>query len=181
MRKTKEFKERWRPIKSFEGLYEVSNFGRVRSLSRWVDCRNGERLLDGRLLKQKIGNNGYYGVTLCNGTIQTDADTHRIIAYAFLPGKSLDVVRHLDGNPLNNSLKNLAWGSFEDNEADKKKHGRTPLGENHHRAVLNNSLVLIIKDMHRRGFSQLKIAEIIGFNRGVVGNVVRGETWNHVS
>ena len=175
-----EENERWRPIMEFQGLYEISNFGRVRSVSRYVAIGNqgGKRLIEGKILKHRL-TTGYPSVTLCNGNKEVTRHIHRLLALAFIPGGG-DVVRHLDGNPLNFSLTNLAWGSYADNEADKLVHGTMATGEKHGNAKLTNSLVRKIREMHKNGFSQLDIARAIGVGRGAVGGVVRGETWRHV-
>jgi hypothetical protein len=172
--------ERWRPIAGLEGLYEVSNHGRVRSVARWVAARKGRRLIEGRVLRPRVGTAGYQRVTLCNGPFQHFAHVHRIVAETFVPGKTHQIVRHLDGNPLNNHASNLAWGTYADNEADKARHGRRPIGESHPGAKMTDEHVRSIRDMHSRGFSQLAIAKELSLNRGVVGNVVRGEGWAHV-
>ncbi|MCQ9121597.1 HNH endonuclease [Rodentibacter pneumotropicus] len=170
--------ERWRPIKEFIGLYEISNFGRVRSISRYVRIGKGERLVEGKILKHNL-KSGYPSVCLCNGEVEVYRHIHRLLALAFIPGFG-DVVRHLDGNPLNYSLDNLAWGSYSDNEADKKLHGRTARGETHGVSKLNNNLVRQIREMHKNGFSQVEIAKAIGIGRVSVGNVIHGKTWGHV-
>lgn len=169
---------RWRPVLGYEGLYEVSDSAEVRSVARWVQAREGKRLIEGRILKQQIRNT-YFSVCLCNAQKEETLGVHRIVALAFIPGTG-DVVRHLDGNPLNNAVENLAWGSFNDNEADKLRHGRRPMGEAHHNSKMKDGDVRKIRELHARGFSQLKIAAALNLNRGVVGVVVRGEGWNHV-
>lgn len=170
--------ERWRPVIRFEGLYEVSNYGRVRSISRWVSIGKGKRLVEGRVLTHKLSN-GYPTVTLCAGNFEIKKHVHRILAEAFIPGTG-DVVRHLDGDRENYSLVNLAWGSYSDNERDKKEHGRSLQGERHHQAKLTEEKVRAIREMYARGITQLIIAKSIGVGRGAVGCVVRGETWRHV-
>ena len=172
--------ERWRPVASFEGRYEVSSAGRVRSVARWVAARGGKRLVEGRVLSPSISSGGYPRVTLTDGRRELWVNVHRLVAESFLSGESNQVVRHLDGNPANNAVENLAWGTFADNEADKLRHGRRPLGEAHPRSKMTDGHVRAIRDMSSRGISQLAIARALGLNRGVVGIVVRGEGWTHV-
>lgn len=174
-----ESEERWRQVREWEGLYEVSNMGRVRSLSRWVAARDGRKLVEGRILKLVVGRFGYHKVSLQDGIRVKHTNIHRLVAQSFLPGTG-EVVRHLDGDPSNSRVDNLAWGSYKDNEEDKRRHGRVPSGERHHAAVLNETLVRSIQQMSGQGFSQLRIAKELGLNRGVIGQVVRGERWTHV-
>lgn len=167
--------ERWRPVLGFEGLYEVSSLGRVRSVARWVAARDGRRLVEGRVLTPSLGEY-YLSVQLSDGVRVRHTHVHRIVAEAFVLGSGA-VVRHLDGNPANNLPANLAWGSYLDNEADKARHGRVPKGLTHPRAVLTVEQVKSIRVLHARGHSQLKISAALGLNRGVVGCVVRGESY----
>lgn len=173
-----EYSERWRPVLNFEGLYEVSNMGRVRSVSRWVNIGNGKRLSEGRILAQSL-KCGYPTVCLCNKGIELHRNVHRVLAEAFIAGTG-EVVRHLDGDKLNCVESNLAWGSYLDNEADKRSHGRGVFGERHTQAKLTDKKVKEIREMHSRGITQIAIAKSIGIGRGAVGSVVRGETWRHV-
>lgn len=81
----------------------------------------------GRLLSMSVGNHGYVCHNpVADGGVARSTTAHRMIAYAFLPRVGdPQVVRHLDGNKLNNSPINLAWGSHGDNRADDKRHGVT--------------------------------------------------------
>ncbi len=175
-----ESKERWRPVRDFEGFYEVSNMGRIRSLARWVSARDGKRLIEGKVIDGSKSRAGYQKVELCAGPNRRYCMIHQAVAEAFVPGNGV-LVRHLDGDPSNNCAENLAWGSFKDNEDDKRRHGRVPVGERHPNAKLNDQVVRSIRRMSDQGFSQLRIAKELGLNRGVVGVVVRREGWTHVS
>lgn len=113
--------EEWRPVCGWERLYEVSSDGRVRSLDR-VDWR-GQRYR-GRMLTLNVKSGGYLTVGLCdNGEHRTRA-IHRLVAEAFLgPRPDGCEVRHLDGDPKNNRLANLAYGSPSENSLDRVRHG----------------------------------------------------------
>ena len=175
-----ESQERWRPVRKWEALYEVSDFGRVRSVARWVACREGKRLSEGRLLQPTESLGMYWRVELNDGGRVQSVHVHRLVAVAFVPGIGA-IVRHLDGNGFNNLPENLSWGSHADNEADKARHGRTPRGEAHPNSKMTDGHVRQIRELHSRGFNQIQIAKALGLNRGVVGVVVRGEGWSHVS
>lgn len=170
--------ERWRPVRGFVGLYEVSNLGRVRSISRYVKFGRGEKLIEGRILAQSMSA-GYPAVCLCDGPYQSKRNIHRLVAEAFVPGEG-EVVRHLDGDQMNSRAENLAWGSHKDNEADKVRHGTKLEGVSHPNAKVTPDQVRQIRRLHAQKNSQLDIARVTGVNRGTVGKIVRGEAWGSV-
>ena len=99
--------EKWADIPGYAGLYEVSDMGRVRSIDRYA---NGWR--KGRVLSQSTKTKGYLQVTLCKADgARSSCAVHRLVAAAFIgPCPPNELVRHLDGVPSNNRLRNLAYG-----------------------------------------------------------------------
>ena len=99
--------EEWRPIPGYEGLYEVSNTGRVRSVDRYVKtCYGSYRLHKGKVLSPGIRPDGYLVVSLQYRMFRV----HRLVAQAFLPNPdNLPQVNHKDENPGNNNVDNLEW------------------------------------------------------------------------
>lgn len=119
--------EEWRPIVGYEGLYEVSNRGGIRSLDRVVPhSSSGFLTLKGQKMKPMVNDkNGYPYVTLTSNAKQTRYTIHRLVAKAFLPNpENHPVVRHLDDVPSHNYVSNLAWGTFTDNGIDARENGR---------------------------------------------------------
>lgn len=170
----------WKPVAGFEGLYEVSGCGQVRSLPRRVSSGAGKsRFAAGRLLAQATKST-YPCVCLCRDGKQYFIHVHRLVAKAFVPGAG-PLVRHLDGDPMNAHYTNLAWGTHADNEADKAAHGRALRGEGHHQAKLNEEMVRTIRRLGSQGLSQLAIARQLNIGRGSVGRVIRNEYWRHVA
>ena len=101
--------EEWRPVKGFEGFYEVSNLGRVKSLCGWNGRRYVKREKILNPTKQE-GSKKYYRyiVTLTKEKKRKYAKVHRLVAEAFLPNPDKKPqVNHKDGNPLNNNVENL--------------------------------------------------------------------------
>lgn len=91
--------EVWRPVKGYETLYEVSNFGRVRSLFRYK-----------RILKPMISNSGYQRVDLFKNKKRKQFSVHRLVAIAFIDNPfDKPFVNHKDENKLNNCIDNLEW------------------------------------------------------------------------
>ena len=119
--------EHWLPVVGYEGLYEVSDQGRVRSLDRWVRARdNGVRLAEGRLLNAATLRSGHKRVTLSNDTNCKRALVHRLVLEAFVgpapEGKPLAL--HNNDISDDNRIENLRWGSYHDNQMDRVRNGR---------------------------------------------------------
>lgn len=95
--------EKWKPVNGYEGLYEVSNFGRVRNSAH-------------KIRKTQINNRGYYNVRLCkNGKYKTCL-VHRLVAIAFIPNDDTSLeVNHKDENKQNNMIDNLEWVTRKEN------------------------------------------------------------------
>lgn len=105
--------EEWRSVGGYEGLYEVSSEGNVRSLFGWDGHRKVERK---KILKPSMSTTGYWKVKLVKNGIRKDHKIHRLVALAFLKKEEgKDVVNHKDGNKLNNSIKNLEWCTTQEN------------------------------------------------------------------
>ena len=110
--------EIWKPVIGYEGLYEVSNLGRVRSIDRLVKYSNGQiHLHKGRMLSPGLVHKlGYLQVALCNNGKIKHKMVYRLIAEAFLPNPdNLPQVNHKDENPFNKCVENLEWCTIEYN------------------------------------------------------------------
>lgn len=113
--------EIWKDIIDFEGLYEISNYGNVKSCRRYVNQRFGKRLVNEKLLSVGRDKDGYLMAILCQDGIKKTVKIHRLVANAFIDkinGKN--IVNHIDSNKSNNILSNLEWVSSLENNC----HGR---------------------------------------------------------
>lgn len=108
----------WNAVVGYEGLYEVSNMGDVRSLEIYVNCKGGaKRLSKGRMMPIRKNNRGYCTVSLHHNNKTNRFLLHRIVAEAFIPNpNNLPQVNHLDEDIENNSVTNLEWVSDDDNK-----------------------------------------------------------------
>ena len=112
--KTTPAVEVWLPVVGWEGLYEVSSHGRVRSIDRvhiQPSIQGGyqDHLYSGRILKQRISK-GYLRVNLWKNNSMKSTSVHRLVAEAFIPNpRNLPEVNHKDENPINNNALNLEW------------------------------------------------------------------------
>lgn len=108
--------EIWKDIKGHEGLYQVSNLGRVKSLGRYMETVRGRRWIKERIMVPYAGRARYYSITLSKGGEQKTAQIHRLVATAFVANPdNMSCVNHKDENPLNNRAENLEWCSQEYN------------------------------------------------------------------
>ena len=128
-------KEIWKDVKGFEGLYQVSNKGNVKSLWYWSNKYN-QRYYREKILKQKIQKNNIARVTLCKGGKPYTISVYRLVLSAFTDYdiKNDLTVNHIDGNRLNNSLENLEWCSIKENIQKGFEMG---LYTSHHSKITN--------------------------------------------
>lgn len=117
--------ETWRPVVGFEGLYEVSDHGRLRSLDRMATHKNGRRrLYRGRVLAPKRHPGGYVSAMLSRGGERQYFLVHAIVLGAFVgPRPDGHEGCHWNGDKADNRLSNLRWATHLENEADKDRHG----------------------------------------------------------
>lgn len=117
MKKMKDLKtEIWKPVKGFEGLYEVSNMGNVRSVDRYV--MNGNRccLLKGKPMKPYLISTGYLMADLYKNSQRTHYLIHRLVAEAFIPNPNdLPFIDHINTIKNDNRVENLKWCTCKEN------------------------------------------------------------------
>ena len=131
-----------------------------------------------RILPNRPNDKGYIPVCLREyGAKQRRTHIHRLMAEAFIepPPFKMACVRHLDGNSQNNSIENLAWGTYQENENDKFRHGT------HAKRISNGKLTVdtmkIIRTMRTEGVTTAKIAKVIGVSRPTISRFLNGRTW----
>lgn len=120
--------ETWRPIPGWEGAYDASDQGRIRSLDRTILHRTGAKhRIRGRILKPATTADGYRDVILGGGK---HGRVHILVlqAHVGLAPAGMEVC-HNDGNPANNTLPNLRWDTRSENHRDKRRHGTDPKGK----------------------------------------------------
>ena len=113
--------EIWRPIKDYEGLYEISNTGKVKSLKK---TRLNNTSIEEHIMKPSINHNGYLRVELSNNGKRKSYLIHRLVANAYIPNSNIKLqINHIDGNKQNNNLNNLEWCTPQDNVIHSWKYG----------------------------------------------------------
>lgn len=124
------YEEVWKDIKDYEGLYQVSNFGRVRSVDRYVNyknIKNKKRLMKGQIINLNKDNRGYFVVTLSKNNERKNYSVHRLVAEAFIPNPdNLPTVDHINRIRTDNRVDNLRWADYklQQDNADRKKQAK---------------------------------------------------------
>lgn len=176
--------ELWKPVLAYEGLYEVSSFGRVRSLSRYVRGRSGyggyfskPRILKQALQGSSRGKGTYPGVTLYLDGIKQVVLVHTIVLEAF-EGKCPEGLQacHGDGNPLNNRKTNLRWDTPKANQHDRIRHGTTLRGQQNPLSKLTPKITRFIR---RSPLSGVKLAAKLKVHPSTINRARRGTTWSY--
>lgn len=110
-------REEWRQIEGYEGYYEVSNLGRVRSVDRIITDKNGVKYKKNGHISSLINkDNGYMYISLNKNGKRKNHYVHRLVANAFIPNpQNKTCVNHKDYNRKNNSVDNLEWCTQEEN------------------------------------------------------------------
>jgi hypothetical protein len=110
-------KEVWKDIENYEGLYQVSSIGRIKSLERTVYAGSGRtRIQRERLLTNSINDNGYYRVNLWRNNIFKVRKVHRLQMEAFVPNpENKRTVNHKNGIKTDNRLCNMEWATHSEN------------------------------------------------------------------
>jgi hypothetical protein len=168
--------ELWRPIPGWEGLYEASSLGRVRSLPR---DRNG-RTYGGRLLTAVL-NPRYYAVRLRDsGTGRSRSESvHALVAAAFLgPRPKGMVVRHGPGGCLDNSIANLSYGTQQENIYDKRRDGTWLIGDTAARRILHSSEVA---EIYQSSETSPALAARYGVSETTIRKIWAGKNWRSVT
>ena len=167
--------ETWKPVPGYEGQYEVSDYGRVWSIERWVAYSNGRgRRQPGRMLKLMPDGNGYLRVTLAGAT----RHVHILVLEAFAEPRppGMDACHGPGGRLDNRWPENLRYGSRSQNlGADKHRDGTMA------HAKLDEAAVLAFLARRAQGDTYAVIASDYGVTRITVWNAVTGRTWRHVN
>lgn len=166
MKRGEQTVEEWKDVVGYEGSYEVSNYGRVRTHKHKTTytSRHGIRHWKQRILKEKSKTNRDVRISLWKNGKRKDYLAHRLVAEAFIPNpENKPTVNHIDGNPKNNYVQNLEWATY---------------GENNNHAFDNRLIstaypVTLVNQVSGEAMSfrsLSKASEYIGFGVGYISN-----------
>jgi hypothetical protein len=178
--------EIWKDIKGFEGYYQVSNHGKIKSLSRSIINSKGiAKKLSEKILKPRPNKDGYVRVCLYSPSSNVDRLIHLIVAEHFIPkvdGKHQ--INHINGVKHDNHVSNLEWCTPSENIRhsfdELKREVFFAKGSEHPNSKLNEEKVYAIRKALQEGVSFRKLAKKYGVNRGSIGRIKHGLTWKHV-
>ncbi len=175
--------EIWKDIDGYEGIYAVSNMGRVKSLSRKKYARGilYRGTTEEIILKYTLNGNGYPKFGLMKDRKVTQKMVHRLVAIAFIPNpNNHPVVNHKNGDKKDFSIENLEWCTHKENITHSVLNGWSPIGERVHTSKLKLHQVAEIRTLYKAGNdSYYSLARAYGVSFGLIGAIVRGEKWSH--
>jgi hypothetical protein len=175
--------EIWRDVAGYEGLYQVSNFGRLSSLCKWSHgkiCKRRARKILKLFYNKKTG---YLCYVFGQWGIFPDkrANIHRLVANAFIPNpENLPEVNHIDGNKLNNNASNLEWNTRLQNIRHAYKNNLIPIlkGAECHNARFNEKQV---KEIFHSPYGARKLSRLLNVPYSTINGIKNGSNWNHIT
>lgn len=172
--------ETWKQIPEYDGLYAVSDCGRVKRLERKSRNGNGEFTLPERFSKLSLSK-GYFRVGLWRGNEGKVFFVHRLVMLAFVGPSNLSV-DHINGDKTDNRLCNLRYCTLRENTLFQHEAGRVRFvrGVQNGKAKMSDDIVRQARTMLASGMSVQKVADNFGFSKGTIQAMKDGRTWAHV-
>ena len=180
----------WKPIKGYEGLYEVSDRGSIKALKRIVNSGKCHRTWEEHFIKYAVDANGYFRTNLAKGGVNKTFKIHRLVAEAFIPNPlKLPEVNHIDGNKQNNSVENLEWCNHSENLKHAVKMGLKKLGGefNPSHKLTTDQIEFIRKAYIPRHpeFGTVALGKRFNVHRKTITRIINNQSWkegdvNHV-
>ena len=155
--------EVWKDLPNYEGIYQISNYGSIRSLDHYVKSKVNKRIQYGRVRKPQLSKKGYLQISIIKNGKKLNTGIHRLVAIAFIPNiNNYEQVNHIDSNKLNNNVSNLEWCTNKQNadHATKNNLRRCNYGEKHHMTKLKDKDVFNVRKLLSLGKTQTEIARI---------------------
>ena len=162
--------EIWKDIKQYEGLYQISDLGRIKNV------------VTRKILKPTLNKHGYLVIHLYKNSISKTFSVHRLVAEHFIANiNGFYMVNHLDCNKQNNNVTNLEWITAKGNSQHASKKGRYAKQSEHMKRINEKSLrpVVAIKENVTLYYSSAKEAEKDGFSHSDISRCCNGKRKTH--
>jgi hypothetical protein len=173
--------EKWLDVYGYEGLYMISNYGKVRSLEKIVDYGKKKAVRPEKILKTRISKDGYEYCILSDNKNKKTLKIHRLVAIAFIENPdSKKTVNHIDGNKLNNNSSNLEWNTHRENtmHAIMNKLRSGVKGEKSHLSKLSKKQVDEIRLLSKNySKTRTEISKIYNISGSQVYRIVNNLNW----
>jgi len=170
--------EIWKPIKGFEGIYEISSHGRIKRLARITINRGYPFRLQEKLKSLQIGVDGYVRCTL----IKRLYSVHILVAQHFIPNpENKKEVNHIDRNRGNNHIDNLEWVSPRENVLHSMKIYAAKNNGRHWKSKLNADQVEYIRSTFRTQHTAKELAELFKIDLSMIYSILRNDKWKHTN
>jgi hypothetical protein len=173
--------EEWMPVVGYEGYYEVSSLGRVKSLDRIIPFDKPitgptTRHIRERMLKAAMASSGYIGVTLAKHRTKKTGSIHRMVLEAFRGEcPKGHVACHENGKRWDSRLDNLRWDTRQANEADKHAHGTKLYGSRNPNYSIPDKDVVKMRQMYAAGWIKADIARFFGISKPHATKICNGQ------
>lgn len=184
--------EIWKDIPGFEGYYQASNLGNIKSLDRTIATKNrwgqdNPRKYKGKAIKPQFSKVGYYVVKLNTGKFSRSYYIHHLVMKSFTPNPDpirLSNINHKDGNKLNNRLENLEWCTPKQNTRHGIEMGLTPVpgkGTDNPRAQLVEEQVHQIRDLYKTNqYTYNQLGNMFNVSKHTIADIVLKRNWQHI-
>lgn len=176
--------EEWKDIENYEGLYQISNLGRVKSLAKVIKTWYRTCNMREKLLKLCSASDGYFIVILCKKGNNKTYRVSRLVAQAFIPNPdNYPQVNHINSIRTDNKVKNLEWCTAQYNVIHSYKNGfrHGTKGEKCPFAKLTNKQVLEIRQKYiPYKYTYNKLAKEYKIHPIHVGHIIRRQSWKHI-
>jgi len=170
--------EEWKDVEGFEGYYQVSSEGRLKSLERTIKVRGFERFIDEKILVWTMDRRGYHRVLVSKKGKQSNRAAHRLVATAFIPNpENKKTVNHKNGIKTDNRVENLEWNTNYENIGHAIANELIKKGVKKRKLSIDQ-----VKEIKYGCHNMLhrEIAAMYGINQDSIWSIRSGKTWKNI-
>ena len=189
MKANNNMEEIWKDIEGYNGYYQISNHGRVKSLQRLVTGHKSEWQKEEKIMKLSADKKGYSMIRLTLNSIKKTFTVHRLVALHFIervPNKNQ--INHIDCDKTNNTVENLEWCDNSKNQTHAFQNGLNKYTQKHREArikrglkerKLNSKQVEELKELRNSGFTYKQLSERFGISGKMAEEIYKGKKYKN--